>query len=78
MKLANDPSVVPFPIEFIDNRARCLYFGTINRLRRKWLDEHKDMWRRYMPMEEQAAQRLERDGDPVAASGTQYTDCSQE
>jgi hypothetical protein len=66
MKPVNDPSVVPFLIEFIENRARCLYFGTINRLRRKWLDEHPDMWRRYMPMEEQAAQRLERDGDPVA------------
>ena len=66
MNPVNDPSVVPFPIEFIDNRARCLYFRTIKRLRRKWLDEHSDMWRRYMSVEEQVAQRLERDGDPLA------------
>jgi len=64
MKLVNDPSIVPFQIEFIDGRARCLYLGTINRLRRKWLDEHRNMWRPYTPIEEQAAvsQRLEGDG----------------
>jgi hypothetical protein len=72
MQLVNDPSVVPFQIEFIDNRARCLYLGTFNRLRRKWLDEHSNMWRPYPPIEEQAAvpQRLEGDGGTPEAPAT--------
>jgi predicted DNA-binding transcriptional regulator AlpA len=72
MKPVNDPSVVPFQIEFIDNRARCLYLGTINRLRRKWLDEHRDMWRLYKPIEEKAAvsQRLEAEGGKAPAGNT--------
>ena len=72
MQLVNDPSVVPFLIEFMDNRVRCLYFGTINRLRRKWLDEHRNMWRPYTPIEEQAvvSQRLKGDGSTPEAPAT--------
>jgi hypothetical protein len=69
MEPVNDPSVVSFLIEFIDPRARSMYFGTINRLRRRWLDEHSNMWRRYMPIEGQTERRIEGDGDPLAAPG---------
>jgi predicted DNA-binding transcriptional regulator AlpA len=59
-----DPSVSPFRIEFIDGRARALYLRTVNRLRRKWLDEHGDMWRPYAPTEDETAvsQRIEGNG----------------
>jgi predicted DNA-binding transcriptional regulator AlpA len=50
-----DPSVVPYPIEFIHLPARCPYLGTINRLRRKWLDEHKHLWRPYKTIEDGVA-----------------------
>ena len=51
-----DPSVVPYPIiEFINTGARCRYFGTVNRLRRKWLDQHKDLWRPYKTIEDGVA-----------------------
>jgi predicted DNA-binding transcriptional regulator AlpA len=42
-----DPSVVPYPIQFIDPAVQSRYFGTVNRLRRKFLDEHKGLWRPY-------------------------------
>ena len=72
MKPVNNPSIVPFQIEFIDSRARCLYLGTINRLRREWLDKHSNMWRPYMPNEEQAtvSQRLDSDGGAPEARAT--------
>ena len=50
-----DPSVVPYPIEFIHPGVRCRYLGTVNRLRRKWLDEHKDLWRPYKTIEDGVA-----------------------
>ena len=50
-----DPSVVPYPIEFAHPGVRCRYFGTVNRLRRKFLDEHKDWWRPYKTKEDGVA-----------------------
>jgi len=46
-----DPSVLPYPIEFIHSGVQCRYFGTENRLRRKFLEKHKDWWRPYEPKE---------------------------
>jgi hypothetical protein len=73
MKPVRDPSVVPFPIEFIGFRAQCLYFGTSNGLRRRWLDKYRNvLWRPYKPIEEQAAvsQRLEGEGSAPEAAAT--------
>ena len=42
-----DPSVVPYPIQFIHPAVQSRYFGTVNRLRRKFLDENKGLWRPY-------------------------------
>jgi excisionase family DNA binding protein len=51
-----DPSsVVPYPIEFAHPGVRCRYFGTGNRLRRKFLDEHKGCWRPYKTKEDGVA-----------------------
>jgi hypothetical protein len=46
-----DPSVLPYPIEFIHSGVQCRYFGTENRFRRKFLDENKGWWRPYKPNE---------------------------
>lgn len=50
-----DPSVVPYPIQFIHPAARAAYLGTVNRLRPKWLDENKGLWRPYKGMEDGVA-----------------------
>lgn len=50
-----DPSVVPYPIQFIHPKFKSSYLGTVNRLRRKWLDEHKDLWRPYKTIEDGVA-----------------------
>src|ERR1700739_4288024 len=50
-----DPTVVPYPIEFAHPGGRCRYLGTVNRLRRKFLDEHKDWWRPYKTKEDGVA-----------------------
>ncbi len=47
-----DPSVVPYPIQFIHPAVQSRYFGTVNRLRRKFLDEHKGLWRPHKTIED--------------------------
>ena len=67
-----DPSVVPYPIEFIHPKFKSAYLGTVNRLRRKWLDEHKDLWRPYKTIEDGVAvlrPRIE-EGDIETIPGT--------